>query len=140
YPNGANVIQGAVVFTVDIRSDEGYDILQAIENVKELVYSFNRNKIDTKIEQKTYIPPKALNASTRELLRTQREKCQMPCDTINIGRADDVMVVSDIRDAGLVVIPSKNGLSHCPEEWSSAEDIAFSAAILFAASIALTLE
>src|SRR5699024_10794999 len=36
YPNGANVIPGEVVFTVDIRSDEENDILQAIENVKEL--------------------------------------------------------------------------------------------------------
>src|SRR5699024_10584788 len=131
YPNGANVIPGEVVFTVDIRSDEEYDILQAIENVKELVYSFNRNKIDTKIEQKTYIPPKALNPSIRELLRTQSEKLQIPYDTINSGAGHDAMVLSDITDTGMVFIPSKNGLSHCPEEWSSAEDIAFSAAILF---------
>lgn len=140
YPNGANVIPGEVVFTVDIRSDEEYDILQAIENVKELVYSFNRNKIDTKIEQKTYIPPKALNPSIRELLRTQSEKLQIPYDTINSGAGHDAMVLSDITDTGMVFIPSKNGLSHCPEEWSSAEDIAFSAAILFEASKTLTLE
>jgi allantoate deiminase len=37
------------------------------------------------------------------------------------GAGHDSMVMASITDVGLIFIPSKNGRSHCPEEWTDYE-------------------
>jgi allantoate deiminase len=39
------------------------------------------------------------------------------------GAGHDAMVMTSITDTGLVFVPSKNGRSHCPEEWTDYEDL-----------------
>ena len=48
------------------------------------------------------------------------------------------MVFSDFTACGMVFIPSKDGLSHCPEEWSDAQHLADGTTILFEAAKRLT--
>ncbi len=48
------------------------------------------------------------------------------------------MVLSDYTDVGMLFIPSKNGLSHCPEEWSDSADIAKAVQIFYETAKSLT--
>jgi acetylornithine deacetylase/succinyl-diaminopimelate desuccinylase-like protein len=40
------------------------------------------------------------------------------------GAGHDSQVINQIIPAGMIFVPSKDGLSHVPEEWTSALDIA----------------
>ena len=40
------------------------------------------------------------------------------------GASHDAQVMSSIAPAAIVFVPSRGGVSHVPEEWSSADDIA----------------
>jgi allantoate deiminase len=40
------------------------------------------------------------------------------------GAGHDAQVVNSIVPAGMVFVPSKDGLSHVPDEWTSASDVA----------------
>lgn len=138
WPNGANVIPDKVVFTVDIRSGEEERVLHAVEKVTGLVESFNRNGIKVSVHQQLYMPPKVMN---QDILSLFKEKCRdldYPYCSINSGAGHDAMVMSDVTDVAMLFIPSKDGLSHCPEEWSDAGDIAKATTILYETAKTLT--
>jgi allantoate deiminase len=138
FPNGANVIPNQTVFSVDIRSGKEENVLQVIEDVKQLVDSYNGNGIQFSIEQLLYIQPKAMNQDIVSLLKEKSSHFNIPSCSINSGAGHDAMVFSDFTDVGMLFIPSKDGLSHCPEEWSDSLHIANAVQILYEAAKSLT--
>lgn len=138
YPNGANVIPGKVVFTIDIRSGKEEHVQSVVEKTKTLLETFNTNGMQVEVEQPLYITPKALHPSIRTLLAEKSGELDIPHCSMHSGAGHDAMVLSDVTDVGMLFIPSKNGLSHCPEEWSDTQDIAKSVDILYEATKELT--
>jgi allantoate deiminase len=138
FPNGANVIPDKTVFSVDIRSGKEENVLQVIEEVKQLVDSYNGNGIHTSIEQELYIQPKKMNQDIITLLKEKSSHFNIPTCSINSGAGHDAMVFSDYTNVGMLFIPSKDGLSHCPEEWSDSLHIANAVQILYEAAKQLT--
>jgi allantoate deiminase len=65
------------------------------------------------------------------LLKEKSSHFNIPSCSINSGAGHDAMVFSDFTDVGMLFIPSKDGLSHCPEEWSDSLHIANAVQILF---------
>ena len=47
------------------------------------------------------------------------------------GAAHDAMVFADKVDTVMVFVPSRDGRSHCPEEYSSCTDLAKATRIVF---------
>jgi allantoate deiminase len=138
FPNGANVIPDRTVFSVDIRSGKEDNVLKVIEEVNQLVESYNGNGIQTSIEQSLYIKPKKMNQDIVTLLKEKSCHFNIPSCSINSGAGHDAMVFSDFTDVGMLFIPSKDGLSHCPEEWSDSLHIANAVQILYEAAKQLT--
>jgi allantoate deiminase len=138
FPNGANVIPDKVVFTVDIRSGKEEHVLNAVRKAEELIAQQEGNGIRTSIEQQLYIKPKELDSSIRSLLKEASDHLEIPYSSINSGAGHDAMVFSDFTACGMVFIPSKDGLSHCPEEWSDAGHLADGTAIIYEAAKRLT--
>jgi allantoate deiminase len=138
FPNGANVIPDKTVFSVDIRSGKEENVLQVIEDVKQLVESYNDTGIQTSIEQSLYIKPKKMNQDIITLLKEKTSHFNIPSCSINSGAGHDAMVFSDFTNVGMLFIPSKDGLSHCPEEWSDSLHIANAVQILYEAAKQLT--
>jgi len=131
YPNGANVIPEKVIFTIDLRSSNEEDIQQAHNKVKKLIESKNKKQIRTSIKQHLYMPPKALNEAINKTFKKNCDKLDISYHSMNSGAGHDAMVFSDVTDVGMIFVPSKDGLSHCPEEWSDAEHISQGIEVLF---------
>ncbi|MEH7176998.1 Zn-dependent hydrolase [Neobacillus vireti] len=138
FPNGANVIPDKTVFTVDIRSGKEERVLNVIEKVKELAVSYSSNGMEISVEQLLYIQPKEMNKEIVSLLKKTTNELEIQNCPINSGAGHDAMVFSDFTDVGMLFIPSKDGLSHCPEEWSDSRHIANAVQILFEATKTLT--
>ncbi|WP_409304141.1 Zn-dependent hydrolase [Peribacillus sp. SCS-155] len=138
FPNGANVIPQKTVFSVDIRSGKEENVQSMIKKTKDLIHSYNGNGIRISYEEQLYIQPKAMNPEVVSLLKEQSAELDIPYCSINSGAGHDAMVFSDYTAAGMVFVPSKNGLSHCPEEWSDARDLAKAVQILYGAAKILT--
>lgn len=131
FPNGANVIPDKVVFTIDLRSSNEEDIQQAYNKVQELIECNNKKQVHVTSTQNLYMPPKALNENINQIFKNTCDKLDMAYYPMNSGAGHDAMVFSDITDVGLIFIPSKDGLSHCPEEWSDVEHIAQGIEVIF---------
>lgn len=138
FPNGANVIPDKVVFTIDIRSGKEENVLAAVKNTKERVAAQNSGGVHASVEEMLYIQPKLLDANVRTILKESSEALDIVTCDIPSGAGHDAMVLSDFTACGMVFIPSKDGLSHCPEEWSDARDLAAGTTILFEAAKKLT--
>ncbi|WP_260288848.1 Zn-dependent hydrolase [Peribacillus aracenensis] len=123
-PNGANVIPNKVEFSIDIRSSKEEHINNVIKRMKEIIESYHEQGIHTTVEQVLYIPPKVLSDEIKALLKDKSSDLEIPYCSINSGAGHDAMVLSDVTDVGMLFVPSKSGLSHCPEEWSDARHIA----------------
>lgn len=138
FPNGANVIPDKVVFSVDIRSGKEQHLQNAVRKVEQLIASKETNGILTSTEQLLYISPKEMDEHIRSIFKETSDKLNIPYCSINSGAGHDAMVFSDFTACGMVFIPSKDGLSHCPEEWSDASHLVNGANILFQTALQLT--
>ena len=137
-PNGANVIPNKVVFSVDIRSSKEEHINNVIRRMKELVESYQVQGIHTTAEQLLYMPPKILSNEIKDLLKDKSSDLEIPYCSIDSGAGHDAMVFSDVTDVGMLFVPSKAGLSHCPEEWSDARHLANGVQIFYEVAKSLT--
>jgi allantoate deiminase len=138
FPNGANVIPDKTVFTVDIRSGKEENVLNVIQKVKDLAVSYSKTGIEVTVEQLLYIQPKEMNKDIVSLLKRKSSELGIPKCAINSGAGHDAMVFSDFTNVGMLFIPSKDGLSHCPEEWSDSRHIANAVQVLYEAAKKLT--
>ncbi|MFF2855563.1 Zn-dependent hydrolase [Peribacillus sp. NPDC058002] len=137
-PNGANVIPNKVEFSIDIRSSKEEHINNVIKRMKELIESYHEQGIHTTAEQVLYMPPKVLSDEIKALLKDKSSYLEIPYCSINSGAGHDAMVFSDVTDVGMLFVPSKSGLSHCPEEWSDARHIANGVQIFYEVAKCLT--
>ncbi|MFC8563534.1 Zn-dependent hydrolase [Peribacillus frigoritolerans] len=137
-PNGANVIPNKVVFSVDIRSSKEEHINNVIRRMKELIESYQVQGIHTTAEQLLYMPPKILSNEIKDLLKDKSSDLEIPYCSIDSGAGHDAMVFSDVTDVGMLFVPSKAGLSHCPEEWSDASHLANGVQIFYEVAKCLT--
>lgn len=131
YPNGANVIPDKVVFTIDLRSGEEASIHRGIKEVERLITSYQKGSIETSVTQKLLIKPKALSENIRSIFKETTKELGISSMSMLSGAGHDAMVFSDYTEAGMIFIPSKDGLSHCPEEWSDIEHLAQGVDVLF---------
>lgn len=138
YPNGANVIPEKVVFTIDLRSGDEETMERVLETVEKFIQAEEKAGINIDIQQKLWVPPKKLNEQIHHLLQKSAEKLGITYMTMPSGAGHDAMIFSDFTDTGLIFIPSKNGISHHPDEWSEFEDIARGIDVLFEAVKVLT--
>ncbi|WHY58809.1 Zn-dependent hydrolase [Peribacillus simplex] len=137
-PNGANVIPNKVEFSVDIRSSKEEHINNVIKRMKELIESYHEQGIHTAAEQVLYMPPKVLSDEIKALLKDKSSDLEIPYCSVNSGAGHDAMVFSDVTDVGMLFVPSKAGLSHCPEEWSDARHLANGVQIFYEVAKCLT--
>lgn len=138
FPNGANVIPDKVVFSVDIRSSKEAHVKNVVQKVKDVISSYEMDDIQAVVEQSLYMQPKELNKEIRSQLKASCEQLEISYKNMHSGAGHDAMVLSDITDVGLIFVPSKDGLSHCPEEWTAIHELAAGIDVLYETALKLT--
>ncbi|WP_159565923.1 Zn-dependent hydrolase [Budvicia diplopodorum] len=131
FPNGANVIPNKVVFTVDIRSKSADRLNQVIEQTKSCIQQNAGDGIIYHIEQPLYVQPTPLDPSLHQSLKRHSDRLGLSSKTMVSGAGHDAMIFAGICDVGLVFVPSRNGLSHHPDEWTDYQQIQKGVDVIF---------
>jgi allantoate deiminase len=123
-PGAANIIPGEVSFTVDIRSKN----LQSIKNVKsKIVLSLESltkySEASFEIIEMLDVSPVKMNQEIIQLFQKIASTKDFSYEMMLSGAGHDAMVMDAITEVGLIFVPSKDGRSHCPEEWTDYEDL-----------------
>jgi hydantoinase/carbamoylase family amidase len=131
-PNAINRIAERVTFTIDMRCTRMPLMAngdQAIrKNLDKIVERRKlRMKIDVAESQPVVELDKRVNSKMRKSAASRRIEsiADMPCGTFH-----DAAVLAGHLPSGLLLVPSRDGISHAPAEFTPAEDIAAAVGIL----------
>ena len=81
--------------------------------------------------------PVSLSAPVVELLASTAEGQNVPFLSMPSGAAHDAMIMQRVCPTGMIFVRSRHGLSHCPEEYSSPEDLTLGTQLLLDAVLKL---
>ncbi len=123
-PGAANTVPGIVEFSLDVR-DTSEEILDELSTAfqKALSAIARRRSLKFDFEQKSYLQPVACSAAIVEQLRTQAELLNLEYHQMPSGAAHDAQIMGRMVPIGMIFVPSKNGKSHSPAEWTAWTDI-----------------
>ncbi|RST57600.1 Zn-dependent hydrolase [Siminovitchia terrae] len=123
FPNGTNVIAGKTELMVDARDiDENArdKILEALKSSAQRIAQKRGLSVEMKEEVK--IPPVIVPDTIQDIIRSAAEKSGLTTITIPSGAGHDAMIMGKYVPSGMVFVPSHNGKSHSPEEWTFLSD------------------
>ena len=138
YPNGANVIPDKVTFTVDIRSKFKNKLDSMIAAVKEAIHAESHHGIIVQEYLTLYVEPTELSTRIVNNFREQSQSLGISEEPMVSGAGHDAMIFARVTDVGLIFVPSKDGISHHPAEWTEYSEIAKGVEVLFETVKALT--
>ncbi|MCR2821693.1 Zn-dependent hydrolase [Lederbergia panacisoli] len=123
-PNGANVIPGRVIFELEVRSIDS----EIIENIMS---SFS--KYAALVAAKRQLDISLDNLSKSDSIRVLpdvQDKIAAACSAtgktqyLPSGAGHDANQLASIAPVGMIFVPSREGRSHCPEEWTDFAEVA----------------
>ena len=124
HPNSPNVIPGQVVFEFEVRSMDLTVIEQIVKQFKERASGIAQSRgLAVKFNFLSKTEPISIPLDIQEILY---ESCKSTASTrrLTSGAGHDANQLATVGPIGMIFVPSKGGLSHCPEEWTDYEDIA----------------
>lgn len=125
YPGAVNVIPGAVEFTIEIRDMDRKRVLTAMEMIKESCSS-----LDFEAESLSFEWEVNLNKEIKKIIEESCKELNHSYKYMVSGAGHDANPVSKITPSGMIFIPSKDGISHSPDEWSNWSDVERGANVL----------
>jgi allantoate deiminase len=132
HPNSITTIPGHVRLTIDIRDvDSDRQRRLAVEVVRRARAVGDQRGVAVDSELIADTSPAVLPMWLRELTSSVCEELGIRYRVMTSGAGHDAQVVNAIVPAGMVFVPSKDGVSHVPEEWTSASDVARGVDVLF---------
>jgi len=137
-PAQVNVIPGRVRFSVDVRDPDKKLLESAVAAIHRTLQSIcSERRLGVDFDRLSEAEPVVLSAGIIDLLEAKsREINQAPFRMIS-GAGHDTALIAELTKAGMIFVPSRDGLSHCPQEFSRLEDIALACEILLAAVVEL---
>ncbi|HET8586497.1 MAG TPA: Zn-dependent hydrolase [Candidatus Limnocylindria bacterium] len=138
FPNSITTIPGRVVFTVDVRDiDSDRQRMLAAQIVQRMRGAAERRNVRFEVEVIADTSPAVMPIWIREAVSRACDAEEYEFRVMTSGAGHDSQVINQIVPAGIIFVPSKDGLSHVPEEWTSATDIARGVNVLYRSLLSL---
>jgi allantoate deiminase len=131
-PGGINIIPGQVTFSLDLRDiDEGVrnEVEARIMHEAALLCEKRGVELETKTLQR--LPPAPCSALVRDAAREACKTLGFESFGLASGAGHDGMHLTELCPVGMIFVRSKGGLSHNPAEYSSKDDCAAGAEVLY---------
>ena len=132
FPGAPNVIPGKVVLSLELR-DLSEKKLDSIFNLIEK----NSKEIEKKTQTNfSFYPISATGKAAltdpkvQKTIQDEAKKINLKTILMPSGAGHDAQEMTHIAPTGMIFIPSKNGISHSPDEFSSMDDIKNGAQVL----------
>lgn len=137
-PGAFNIVPEEVQFSIDLRDSSGEVIEKATGEIRKcLQETCSELGLEYLWEERLAVPPVQIDPSIRDVfVRVSTEK-NISAHLMASGAGHDAMVMARVAPVGMIFVPSKNGKSHCPEEWTDYEQVAKGADLLLGAVIEL---
>ncbi|OLS39300.1 allantoate amidohydrolase [Bacillus sp. MRMR6] len=125
YPSAMNVVPGLAKIKVDIRSTDRDSRTRVLTKVKAAIESIKKHRgVTISIDWMTEEEPVMLDQSITKIISNICKDLGISHMLMPSGAGHDAMNMAKRWPTSLVFVPSVDGLSHHPDEFTSQEDIA----------------
>ena len=118
-PGAANIVPAKVVFTVDIRSKDQESIIRVKDKILiDLDQLTNGSEVSYEVFDMLNVKPVMMNEEVIGMFEESAGKLGLSSQKMLSGAGHDAMIMAAVSEVGLIFVPSKDGRSHCKEEWT----------------------
>ncbi len=130
-PNNTNIIPGRVELGLDIRAASREPMQELITETTTFLNGLG-HKYDVSVEvfEPDIQQPLLLSAEIADVLELAATDQGIPCKRMHSGAAHDAQNMATVARTGMIFVPSVNGISHSPLEWTHWDDIEKGACVL----------
>lgn len=130
-PGAYNVIPGKVLTTLELRDLDAAKIQLLFQKIQSEVAEIER-ATGTKFSfrETNAIVPAPTDLRVRGLVDQTAKQLGFTTKLMPSGAGHDAQEIAPIAPVGMIFVPSRNGISHSPREFSTPEDIANGANVL----------
>ena len=124
YPSAINVIANRAEMSIDFRdispqrlNDSRRKILSYIEN------TLGKLGLTYTIKERARLEPTPMSKKVVDAILEAVDKTGVSYSMIPSGAVHDTQNMARITDVGMIFVPSRDGISHAPDEWTEPKDI-----------------
>ena len=124
-PGAFNIVAKETFFQIDCRSKTLANVDKVLEVVRaSLDRSCAENPgLSYEMEEMVQAVETPMHEEVKALLRQSADEAEITYVDMLSGAGHDAMIMGSICDVAMVFVPSKDGRSHVPEEWTDYEDL-----------------
>jgi N-carbamoyl-L-amino-acid hydrolase len=138
FPNATNVIPGKMILHTEMRSLSEDLLREAVISFRNELHMIEEKR-GVKILFEWSISSKPVIFDVRMVERMTRvcEELGVPYVKLSSGAGHDAAHLAEVAPTGMIFVPSKEGRSHCPEEWTDFEEIRLGTEVLACTAAAI---
>jgi len=131
-PGASNVVPGRVILTIELRDLSREKIMMIFDRITVCMEMIEKETgTDISYHHDHSNIPALMNGYIREYMIASSAELGLSCRSMPSGAGHDAQNMAKIAPAGMIFVPSRNGISHSPLEYSSPEQVAKGASVLF---------
>ena len=135
-PGAFNIIPGAAEFALEFRSPEEKqfaDLERALLSLAQFIA--RQYRLELTLEPAGACTPAPMSLTTRAAIAAAAESLGLSHIAIPSGAGHDAQSLAPLTDAGMIFVPSRDGVSHSPLEFTEWEDCVNGANVLLRAAL-----
>lgn len=131
-PGAPNVIPGRVEFPVELRDLDDAKVVRMWEHVAERFRQTDKEEgVETHCDATDEVSSARADANVQAAIRDAAKSAGLASIDLPSFAGQDSQNIAKVSPMGMIFVPSKDGISHSPKEYSSPEDIANGAEVLY---------
>jgi N-carbamoyl-L-amino-acid hydrolase len=131
-PGAPNVVAGRVEFPVELRDLDAGKIERMWEHIQQKFAEADREEgVETSCEVINEIEAAPSDPSVQSVIREAARSAGLSAADLPSGAVHDAGEISRLAPMGMIFVPSRDGISHSPQEYTSWEDCANGVEVLY---------
>lgn len=123
-PNAINIIPSKAVFTVDVRNPNEEKLREEEKALADYLAELEKtDKVKITTERLSRFEPVLFDEGIVTLVEKYAKKRGLRCRRMTSGAGQDAQMLARICPTAMIFVPSVNGISHNPGEFTKEEDL-----------------
>jgi N-carbamoyl-L-amino-acid hydrolase len=137
-PNAINVIPSAAVFTVDLRNPDEERLKSQEAALADFLAGLRKQGYDVEVERLARFEPVTFDPVIVAAIEACATERQLSRRRMTSGAGHDAQMIARVAPAAMIFVPSKDGISHNPAEFTDEDDLIAGANVLLDVTRKLT--
>ena len=125
HPNAVNVIPGSVRLGLEYRDTDMSALAAAEDELRRVTAAIAASDgVEIEIERQRFTESVPISAKMQSLVEAAAARTGLGHSRLPSGAGHDAQAIASIANMAMIFVPSTDGISHAPEEFSTPEDCA----------------